>query len=182
VQRNAPTEVEPKNRLLLFVTLGLLTLSGCGKTDSRVVKLFGGEATIAALQTATTVEALRIDPKKYDEDKLTDGTKGIAGYAITDRPVKLSPEQIKSLAAILANPGTYSFDSSKGCKFDPGIALRTLAGQQEVVVLLCFSCDELAIFVQGKRVGSEDTDNARGKLLALARQLFPQDEAIQALK
>ena len=165
----------------ILLGVSILLLAGCGKVDSRVVTLYGGEQTFAALQSATTVEALRIDPKKYDE-KLTDGEQGIAGYPITSEPVRLSAGQIKSLVAVLSNAGTYDFDIAKGCEFMPGVALRTTAGKHELVILLCYSCNEIAIYVDGRRVGGEDIDNARGPLVALAKQLFPSDSEIQSLK
>jgi hypothetical protein len=168
--------------VLVLSGLTLLLLTGCADTDPRVAALFGGQPTLDALKTAKSIEALRIDPKNYDETKLNDGKTGIAGYKITSEPVELSADQIKALVAILANPGTYSFDIAKGCEFQPGVALRTTAGKQEVIILLCYGCNELEIYVGGKKVGYEDTDNARGKLVALAKELFPKDDEIQSLK
>lgn len=162
------------------ILVAAMILAGCN-SDARVANLFGGEATFEAIKTAKSIEAVRIDGKKHDE-KLVDSDTAIFGYPIASEPVKLTPEQIKSLGTILANPGTYSFDSAKGCEFLPGVALRTSAGKQEVVILLCFGCDELAIYVGGRRVGHEDFDNARGNLAALAKQVFPKDEEIQSLK
>ena len=48
-------------------------------------------------------------------------------------------------------------------------------------LVLCFACDELMIFRHGRRVGMEDFDSARPRLLALVRRLFPDDAKIQAL-
>jgi hypothetical protein len=169
-------------RTLALLALCLLFSSGCADTDARVAALYGGQPTLDALKTATSVEAVRIDGKSYDPAKFADGKAGIAGYKITSEPVELSADQIKALVAILANPGTYSFDIAKGCEFLPGVALRTTAGKQEVIILLCYGCNELEIYVGGKKVGYEDTDNARGTLAALAKELFPKDEEIQSLK
>lgn len=161
--------------------VSLLLFAGCADRDPQVVKLFGGEATLTALAAPDTVEALRIDPKSYGNAP-ADAGKVIVGYKITSPPAKLSAEQIKQLAAILADPGSYSFDVAKGCEFMPGVALVAQAGKQEIVVLLCFDCRELAIFVGGKKVGHEDMDNAQGKLAALVKKLFPDDKEIQSLK
>jgi len=51
-----------------------------------------------------------------------------------------------------------------------------------VDVLICFSCDELEIYTNGKRAGHEDFDPQRSNLLRVAKKLFPKDEKIQALK
>jgi hypothetical protein len=163
-----------------YGVLFLVLLAGCGKTDQRVVALYGGEQALAALTAPDSVEALRIDPKSFGTAPPEEG-KVIAGYPITSEPVKLSAEQTKELAAILANPGTYSFDIAKGCEFMPGVALRAKVGESDVVVLLCFSCKELAVYLGGQRVGSEDFDNAAEKLKTLVKQLFPDDKEIQAL-
>jgi hypothetical protein len=169
------------NVMFRYVALAVLPiLVGC-VDDPRVAGLFGGEATFAAIKSAKSIEAVRIDGKKHDE-KLVGSDTALFGYPITSKPVQLTPEQIKTLGTILANPGTYSFDIAKGCEFLPGVALQTTAGKQEVVILLCFGCDELAIYVGGKRVGHEDFDNARGKLAALMKQVFPKDDEIQSLK
>lgn len=154
--------------------------AGCGKPDSRVATLFGGEKTLSALTAPDSIEALRIDPTSFGTAP-ADAERVIVGYPITSTPVKLSVEQTKELIAILAAPGTYSFDIAKGCEFMPGVALRAQAGKQDVVVLLCFSCKELAIYVGGKRVGTEDFDNAAEKLKTLVKKLFPEDKEIQGL-
>jgi hypothetical protein len=165
----------------LLAIVASLVASGCNEPDPRVASLFGGDATFAAIRSAKSIEAVRIDGKKYDET-LPDGDKALLGYPITGEPVHLTPQQIEALAKILANPGTYSFDIAKGCEFLPGVALRTTAGKQEVVILLCFGCDELAIYVGGRRVGQEDFDNARGKLVTLVKEIFPKDDEVQSLK
>jgi hypothetical protein len=169
-------------RLLAFVSFATLAIAGCADTDPRVAALFGGQPTLDALKTAKSVEALRVDGKSYDSTKFADGKAGVAGYEITSEPVKLTDAQIQQLAGILADPRTYSFDIAKGCEFLPGVALRTTAGKQDVVILLCFGCNELAIYVGGKHVGHEDMDNARGKLGALAKELFPNDKEIAELE
>ena len=54
-------------------------------------------------------------------------------------------------------------------------------------MLLCFSCDEWA-FATATPEGQladwevEDNDDVRRDLLALARELFPDDEALAALR
>ncbi len=86
------------------------------------------------------------------------------------------------LTAILTSADTYWWDIAKGCEFEPGVAIRFTDAAASTDVLLCFACNEMAVFRGGTRVGGEDTDNARATLVAIARRLFPDDAAIQALE
>jgi hypothetical protein len=181
-------------RACLALSVLIIGFAGCGqhsgpttiaapsgqKYDIRIAALFGGAEQIDGFVTSGAVEALRIDPTSFGNAPAEEG-KVIAGYPITSEPVKLSAEQTKALAAILTNPGTYSFEIAKGCEFMPGVALRAQVGKHEVVMLLCFSCKELAVFVGGKRAGVEDFDSVAGKLKALVKNLFPEDKEIQGL-
>ncbi|MDX1944617.1 MAG: hypothetical protein SFU86_04350 [Pirellulaceae bacterium] len=164
---------------LFLIAVGLCT--GCADRDARVVSLFGGEQTLQALATPKSVAAYRIDPESYGQAAANPG-KVLVGYPITSPAAQLSADQMKQLATILADPGTYSFEIAKGCEFRPGVALVAQAGKQEVIVLLCFGCSELAIYVEGTKVGHEDMDNAHAQFAKLAKQLFPNDKEIQGLK
>ena len=55
-------------------------------------------------------------------------------------------------------------------------------GEITVDVLLCFSCDELEVFIDGRKVGHEDFDSRRADLVRVAKRTFPDDAAIQKLK
>ena len=125
------------------------------------------------------------DPATDDpatDDTATDNTaKKIADWPITAGPVTLDAQTAAELTAILTSPDTYLWDSAKGCEFDPGVAIRFTDDAGSTDVLLCFSCDEMVIVRGGKRIGGEDTDSARKKLVAIAQRLFPDDAVIQAL-
>ena len=54
-------------------------------------------------------------------------------------------------------------------------------GGADVDVLLCFSCDVLAVYTPAGRVGSEDFDPRRADLMRVVKALFPADPKIQAL-
>ena len=49
-------------------------------------------------------------------------------------------------------------------------------------ILVCLSCDELRVLLNGKRVDGEDIDRIRSVLLQATQQAFPDDADIQALK
>ena len=86
------------------------------------------------------------------------------------------------MSKVITDPNTCLWDVAKSCEFLPGVALRLADVNVQVDILVCFSCDELEMYTNGKRVGHEDFDPRRSDLLRVARKLFPKDEGIQALK
>ena len=66
----------------------------------------------------------------------------------------------------------------------PGVAYRFGTGADAVDLLVCFSCDKVAFIQPGAdTVGivHHITQPTRDALLSLAKELLPQDEAIQEL-
>ena len=164
-----------------IAALLLAFLSGCG--NARIQTLMGGEAAyalIADLSKAKTCEAYRIDG--YARGTKADGPGKLHGYPIISAPSPLDDASKTTLSKVLTDPNTYLWDVAKGCEFLPGVALRLADANVQVDVLVCFSCDELEMYTNGKRVGHEDFDPRRTDLLRVAKKLFPKDENIQALK
>ncbi|MGH8047375.1 MAG: hypothetical protein ACREKL_09025 [Chthoniobacterales bacterium] len=107
----------------------------------------------------------------------------IGGYEAIGKPVTLSKEQSAQLAALLKNPGNFASGGPKLCGFRPGVAFRFGSGDDAVDLLVCFSCDEVAAVPYGKAelMNTGFPQATRDILLSLAKALFPNDEAIQAL-
>ena len=61
------------------------------------------------------------------------------------------------------------------------IVIRFAGVKTTLEIVFCFSCDELLVYKDGKRIGGEDFDDRRADLLAIMRRTFPDDETIQAL-
>src|SRR5262245_63352093 len=68
-----------------------------------------------------------------------------------------------------ANP--FGRDVVKGCAFSPGVAFRVSAQAGAVDVLLCFNCDQVAVFPAGGKVDvlPGDIDPARAGFVRLAK-------------
>ena len=81
----------------------------------------------------------------------------------------------------LLDVSSYEWDSVKGCIPTPGVRIQFKKGVEVVDVLFCFECDILAVCYNGVMVGGKDFDNARGTLLSVVKELFPDDLAIQQL-
>jgi len=140
-----------------------------------VTKLLGGDASVALIRDAA-ITAYRIDGMGRGAGP----GKRLHGYPVLQGPVDVDEESRAALASVLLDDGTYEWDSSKTCEFLPGVLLRYEA-DVPVDVLLCFSCDELEVFVGKRQVGHEDFDVRRPDLVRVAKRLFPNDPAIQKL-
>jgi hypothetical protein len=106
----------------------------------------------------------------------------VGGFEAISGPVPVDAATAAELRAIFADDSIYDWERAKGCEFDPGVAIRFTKTSASLDVLLCFHCDELAVYRGTTRVGGEDFDVARPRLVAIAKRLFPADDKIQALK
>ena len=176
----------PSCRVLVLVAVfaggcargGLAHDDAASLTPEQIATVFGSAAALDVVRFSERAQAWRIESPK----------KPVAEVSYLDRwkrlsePVTLAPDVVQQLVGILERPTTYSFDRAKGCIFDPGVQLHFVKGEQVVDVLLCFKCKELNVCHNGKRVGGEDFDNEEPRLVALVKQIFPQDQAILELQ
>jgi len=151
---------------------------------SDTVRKFLGEKAVALLSDATTVEVYRVSSKRQGEPK--DVKYKVEGYALHAPGKPQGKEFARRLNGVLFDEDTYLFDIAKGCKFQPGVAFRIEKDRQSVIVLLCFSCDELRVLtLEGEKIvhtAHEDFDPARATLVKLSKEAFPDDKEIQGLK
>jgi hypothetical protein len=157
---------------------GLLLATSCKgtgpDTTRRVTELLGGRDSIAAIETARAT-AYRIDGMGSGA-----GAK-LHGYPTLSGPVPVDEGSRAEIASVVLDDATYVWESAKACEFLPGVLLRYEA-VETVDVLLCFSCDELEVYVGARKVGHEDFDPRRNDLVRVAKRLFPADKAIQSLR
>jgi hypothetical protein len=173
--------------VLLALALGLLSLAACGKqsTEPTVAKApnkqvvqdaFEGIENYDRVMNAPTVQVCRLhidsaSPPEIDGRAYREGPK----FAV-------SAEQVARLRQILADPATYSFDSAKGCEPTYGVRFLFESEANPIALNLCFDCKILAFSREGKVVAGEDFENAESQLIALCKELFPDDAEIQRLK
>lgn len=164
-----------------------LFLPSCATANppQRVVDLLGGPAAYALIDAPTgdaRVEAYRIlPPHLAGEIPVPADSIELHGHQVLAGPVSVDAESIALLSDVLTSDGTYEWDMAKACEFMPGVAIRYVQGELQVDVLLCFSCDELGVYRNGKMVDIEDFDTRRADLVTVAKRLFPADEKIRAL-
>lgn len=132
---------------------------------SRQVIEFLGNDIIDILKNPDRVESYRV--------KFTKTGKGnnLGGYPVTAKGPDLAPKQVERLQAILLDGNTYLFDVVKKCLFLPEYAFRFVRGEKNVIVLICYSCEELTFVFQGREL-LEDFNRATSRLKVLTAELF----------
>jgi len=135
---------------------------------------------VAELQKAKTCEVYRVDDSYPGENRLKIGKK-VHGFLILSEALPMKDDSRKVLSQILSNPNTY-FEHAVpvDCAFRPGIAFRFSDGTIEVDLLVCFSCNELKYYLDGKSTGRSYFKSP--EILALTKKLFPNDKIIRSLK
>ncbi|MCK6471503.1 MAG: hypothetical protein L6R28_07135 [Planctomycetes bacterium] len=175
---------------ICFILLGALALAACASAaePSKKVADFLGKDAVEVLKAPEKVECFRIDGKNHltpeQQAKVEEATKRIRGYAITAQGKDQDAAFGGKIAAVLFDEKTYNFEEAKGCDPVPGVAFRVWKGKASVDVILCFECSILIVATGDKEAHSksENFDNARAALVALAKSAFPDDKTIQGLK
>ena len=135
---------------------------------------------VAELHKAKTCEVYRVDDSYPGENRQNIGKK-VHGFFILSEALPMKDDSRKILSQILLNPNTY-FEHAVpvDCAFRPGIAFRFSDGTIEVDLLVCFSCNELKYYLDGRSTGRSYFKSP--EILALTKKLFPNDKIIQSLK
>jgi hypothetical protein len=167
---------------LMLIALFILMTTSC--QSKQIETLLGGEeayALVSDLSMAKTCEVYRIGGY-VGVGKGAGQDKKIYGYPIISGPTPIDDASRATLSKVLSDPNTYLWNVAKGCESLPGVALRLADAKTQVDVLICFSCDELEIYTNGRRAGHEDFDPRRADLIHVSKKLFPKDKKIQSLK
>ena len=167
------------NIVQITVFTFLLVLSSC-KSSYWKNEDMKRAISITSLKNAnTTCEVLRVDDSFHGEGKTKDGNS-LHGYEIISAAVALNSTSRKELSSIIEDHDTYLRNAIPiDCLFRPGVAFRFSDQQNQVDLLVCFSCNELRYYLDGKVVDQSYFKSQ--KLRSLVQQLFPEDEKIQKL-
>jgi len=138
-----------------------------GTEISPKVTGFLGNDIIDVLRSPDRVESYKVKFQK------TGKGNNMGGYPVTAKGSDLAPKQIERLQAILFDANTYLFDVVKKCLFLPEYAYRFVRGDKNVIVLVCYSCEELTFVFEGREL-LEDFNNATPRMRALTAELFSQ--------
>lgn len=158
----------------------LLFAVGCNlspkSTEQDVIKeVFGQVSNFELMRSTTDVSACRLTQPDHEH------TLELAKYE--ERPwVQVPVKTVERFHQVFSSPSTYNFGIAKSCFPIYGVRVRFKTDEGTVDVNLCFDCDILTVVRDGVPVGGEDFDNARSELVALCKEIFPEDSEIQGLK
>lgn len=173
--------------LVIFLTvLAMGTVTGAWwqvREARRVSQVFGSLPVRESLNAAEDVTARRMHQREgrpHGSVKLEDYTQ--------DDSIPVGPSQARVIKSLLQDPSSFDWHtgSSKSCVLNYGVLLSFRTPQRTVRVALCLDCLFLGVY-DGTNdnvapVGSADFDPARKKFVELAKSIFPNDAAIQAIR
>ena len=157
----------------------LVVLSSCEKSYWKNDAMKKAISTTSFANAHMTCEAYRVDDSYPGEGKKQEGDS-LHGYAIISDALALNSGSRKELSSIIEDHDTYFRHSIPiDCSFRPGVAFRFQDKKTNVDLLVCFSCNELRYYLNGRFVGQSYFKSQN--LRSLVQQLFPEDEKIQKL-
>lgn len=163
----------------VFPAVAWVALSGCGPTatEADVAKaVFGSQENLNAVKRAAKVTACRLTTVSPDADV----TETLASYK-EGKWLALSPSQAERFRDVLSAPGTYDFDYASSCEPVFAVRVRFEDEGKTIDTHLCLKCSQIAVTRDGQIVGAEEFRGGKRKLIALCKELFPDDAEIQNL-
>jgi len=146
-----------------------------GEVDAQVEKLLSGKEIYA---DATRVIPVLVNGEAGSGEK----KENLEGFAVTKKGPPLSPAQVTRLQTVIFNKATYDFNSQKRCAFHPYVGFIFETAGKQAHALFCFSCSEVAFGRNAAQGNIEDFDAARAEVISIAREIFPADPKLAALK
>ena len=141
-----------------------------------------GELAAGIIVKAKLINIYTVYPEKRQELR-KDDTAFVAGYGIKGRVISVGIGLTVLARNIALDPQTYQTTALPSkCAFFPYLDLQFVNGRHNADLLVCFSCNEFQLWVDGKAVASGDIGNGRNALLSLGRTAFPDDQTLQHLK
>jgi len=157
-----------------LAALAALAFVATAHADDSVRAVIGNRAPTAIL---------RVMPDETPKNQQLAGLTFLAGYEVIGQPVPIPAGRASELAKLITTPTAFAL-VQKDDNLRPGVAYRFGSGADAVDLLVCFSCDKVAVAPAAAETISGThriTQPARDVLLGLAKELLPGDEAIQEL-
>lgn len=165
-------------REVMLIPTGPLAL------DAATKAVFAGANRVETFRLADFHEEERLDRNPAEQAALDSHLGWLDNHTILRVGVSQGKEFAANLNAALSQLNDFALMPS--C-FDPGVGFRVWKGKAHTDLCVCFYCSGVEIITKDanhKEVFHKQTDlgRSRAAFLALARQAFPQDAPLSALK
>ena len=167
-------------RLAFLLLLGCVLLLGFFvvfiRPADNLNSVFENSQSVDVARNATSVKAFRLPSPSYFQS--------LSDYEMASGPFDIPEPTTAKLRTVLLDPSAYVGPDGpkKGCYPDFGVRIQFEEEKDAVDVLICFQCDILAVYHNGNLAGGGDFAPGRSKLLAVVKELFPDDDAIRSLR
>ena len=172
------------SRLILVIALSLvifviLTEWNRGERAKSLRRVYGGERSLSDVARPHSVVAARLGklPKGVDWR-----IAKAADYPVVGSPVEVPAAIAAEVSKVLTSTDPHGVQEARGCTPRFGVRMTFRGAENRVDVLLCFECNLIAVNLNGSFVGGEAFDYIRPVLVRAVKSLFPDDDAIQALR
>jgi hypothetical protein len=149
------------------------------RTQNDVISdVFKDPEVFSVIQNPESVTAQRLHRKTFPALLLSDYDQ--------DAPVTLTANEVQTLKRLLESPWSYDW-GVRTCGPDYGAVFRFRSHGHTVRVAVCYKCEEVGVF-DGDNDGSRQINNTlvfkpmNSQLVAIAKEIFPNDKEIQGLK
>jgi hypothetical protein len=168
--------------LVLALLVPLAASAACRRSgpDWRIVQLYSGETSVDLLEHPAKVQAFRLAPVPAAPKT---GDVHAGPYLASAAPVDVPADAAAELSSILGDADTY--DWQRGAKrdpFRPQVGLWFVRGAYVLEIALDLANAQIGVYAGDQPLGVQSFDAARPRLLAIAKRLFPKDDAITSLK
>ena len=144
--------------------------------DPDIQRLFGGAQGASTLKHVDRVEAYLIGRPV----EIKEGDPELQRYPTTKGPVSVPRSDVAALKRVLLDRKSHTWKIETDCKPSYGVRLDFIRGDDQVSLFVCFECDLLMTYLNGKYVAVENY-NALSTAGPVVRSLFPDDAKIQSL-
>lgn len=148
---------------------------------SPLMQVFNSAANMEIIRMATRVEARRVHLPAGVEAPRDDLSP--TDYVVAAESTQVPEPLVQILTEQLLATATYEVDAAKACG-PPiyGVMLSFFRDEERVDVYFCFHCSVLAVVRDGVVQGGGDFSMANDDFVRTAKELFPDDAEIQAIR
>jgi len=171
--------------LAVAMSLASILLMQCGKKvvippPAYGYRAYGGPSHFKAIQDSTDVTACLLDPAANADPRHPSRSNPL--LCRERGTVTLSATQIAELKSVFADPKTVPKGVDMACLPDYGVRFTFGSGADAISINLCFHCGQLATYRNQEKLGTGTfVQPGYGKLVVIAKSLFPEDPEIAKL-